>query len=481
MSLPATTRIACVSPQFVEQADPTALDDWLSYFDPAIVLLTGKAPAPHAANRLRRRIGTDTLLFHPAGNAPASDPRRVDGVQFVFAPTVQTLREIHEYEQHDLNTSTPTFVLSGLLDLNVDTTTLSTSLVGREEYMSALDLEHLDGEYIHISTKLPAEYRREWDGLTVIGGGAEAGYADTPLVALACRDDGRVLTRSLNRSQLGLRALDQVGKKRAQHLRDAGFSGRDDVAEADPNSLSDLPGLGQTTAERIQQSAKAIAHGEIVRESDEPLPNGDPVYIDIETDGLNPTITWLIGVLDGTADDGNYMSFIQTDPEAPGRAIEDFMTWYTANASHRPLVAYRGWQFDFSVIHDHIVEYCPHYEDDWTSTYRFDPYQWAVEDGNAILPGRMNKLEDVAGALGYERGETGLTGAAVARAYQQWMADGSPATELDWERFKSYCEDDVRGLAVIYEAIEESGRIISANESSRDASETTTQGTLSDW
>jgi hypothetical protein len=68
-------------------------------------------------------------------------------------------------------------------------------------------LEHFDGEYIHISTQLPAEYRRKWDSLTVIGGGAEAKYADTPLVALDCRDDGRVLTRSLNRSQLGLRAL----------------------------------------------------------------------------------------------------------------------------------------------------------------------------------------------------------------------------------------------------------------------------------
>jgi len=481
MSSPATTRIACASPRFVEQGDPTALDDWLSYFDPAIVLLTGEAPAPRAASRLRQRIGADTLLFHPAGNAPVSGPRRIDGVQFVFAPTVQTLREIHECEGHDLDTSVPTFVLSGLLELNVDTTTLSTSLVGREEYVSEINLKHLDGEYIHISTQLPAEYRREWDGLIVIGGGAEAGYADTPLFALDCRDDGRVLTRSLNRSQLGLRALDQVGRKRAQHLREAGFTNRDDIAEADSSSLSDLPGLGQTTAERIQQSANAIAHGDIVRESEDPLPSGDPVYIDIETDGLNPTITWLIGVLDGTADDGNYMSFIQTDPEEPGRAIEDFMAWYTANASHRPLVAYRGWKFDFSVIHDHIVEYCPHYEDDWTSTYRFDPYQWAVEDGNAILPGRTNKLEDVAAAIGYERTDTGLTGAAVARAYQQWMADQSPATELDWDRFKSYCEDDVRGLAVIYEALEESGRIISTNESSRDTSDTTTQGTLSDW
>ncbi|SDY63066.1 ribonuclease H-like domain-containing protein [Halopenitus persicus] len=205
------------------------------------------------------------------------------------------------------------------------------------------------------------------------------------------------------------------------------------------------------------------------------------MYIDIETDGLSPTITWLIGVLDGTAADGRYLSFIQTNPDEPGQALEDFLAWYTANASHRPLVAYRGWKFDFSVIHDHIIEYCPHYEDDWNSTYRFDPYQWAVEKQNAILPGRTNKLEDVAAALGYERDETGLTGAAVARTYQQWMADRSPSTEPDWDRFKSYCEDDVRGLAVIYESLAKSNRIVSTNEPSRNTTETTTQQRLSDW
>jgi len=482
MSSPATTRIACASPRFVEQADPTTLDDWLSYFDPAVVLLTSDGPTPQGATRLRHRLDTDTRLFNPAGTDPSRGPYHVGGVQLVCAPSLQTLGEIHDYEGDELDPGSPTFVLSGLLDLDVDTTTLSTSLVGRDDYVSTLGPARLDGAYIHVSTHLPAEYRREWDGLTVIGGGAEAGYAETPLVALDCRTDGRVLTRSVNRSQLGLRALDQVGRKRAHHLRDAGFGSRADVAEADPQSLAALDGLGETTAERIQQSAEAIAHDEIVRTSDDPLPTGEPVYIDIETDGLSPTITWLVGVLDGTANDGNYMSFIQTDPAEPKRAIDDFMAWYTANASHRPLVAYRGWQFDFSVIHDHIVEYCPHYEDDWTSTYRFDPYRWAVENGNAILPGRTNTLEDVAAALGYDRADTGLTGAAVARAYQQWMANPSPATELDWERYKSYCEDDVRGLAIVYEALEETGRIISKTESPRrDPNDTTTQGTLSDW
>jgi hypothetical protein len=61
------------------------------------------------------------------------------------------------------------------------------------------------------------------------------------------------------------------------------------------------------------------------------------------------------------------------------------------------------------------------------------------------------------------------------------MADRSPATELDWERFDAYCEDDVRALATVYEALRESGRIVSTEEPSRDVHETTTQGSLSDW
>ena len=474
-----TVRIAAASPPFVDRADGTALADWLSYFDPSIVLLTGDSATPRAASRLRRAVGEDAVVSHPAGRARSAGVHTVDGVQFVFAPTLETLREVRELEHRKLNADEPVFVLSGLLGLDIDTTSLSTSLVGREEYLAALDPAQLDGEYVHISARLPAEYRQEWDGLTVLGGGRESGYGDTPLVALDCRADGRVLTRSLTRSQLGLRALDGVGRKRARTLREAGLTGRPDVAGADVETLASLDGIGRTTAERLVESAEAIDTGRVVRRSEAPLPDGEPVYVDIETDGLSPTITWLVGVLDGGSESGTYRSFLTTDPDDPGRAIEAFMSWYTETASHRPLVAYHGWGFDFRVLEEHIVEYCPHYEDDWAGSYRFDPYRWAVEESNAILPGRTNKLADVTAALGYDRADTGLTGAAVARAYQRWMADRSPAAEPDWERFDRYCEDDVRGLAVVYEALEASRRVVSA-PSPRETGETT-QRTLSDW
>lgn len=479
MSRQSTARVASVSPQFVERADTTALEDWLSYFRPAVVLLTGEQAAPRAASRLRRRVDPETVVFHPAGNSRQTGAHTVDGVRFVFAPSVETLHRLGDQRSQQPG-SGPTFVLSGLLDLDVDTTALSASLVGREEYVSALEPATLDGECVHISARLPANYRREWQGLTVLGGGAKAGYADTPLVALDCRTDGQVLTRTLERSQLGLRALDGVGNSRARELRDAGFSSREQVAAADQASLAGLSGLGSTTARRIQESASAIAGGEIVRRSEAALPDGEPLFVDIETDGLSPTVTWLIGVLDGTAESGEYRSFLCRDPDRPGLAVEAFMNWYTTEASHRPLVAYHGWSFDFSVLQEHIVEYCPRFEEDWASVYRFDPYRWAVSEGNAVLPGRTNKLADVGAALGYDRADTGLTGAAVARTYREWMTDPSPATEPDWERFDTYCEDDVRGLAVVYEALQESRRVVSASSPSRETAETT-QRTLSDW
>lgn len=475
---PPTARIASVAPAFVTDAAPALLADWLAYFEPDIVLLTGADPAPRAANTLRRHLSADTTLYHPAGQEPLTGPKRINGVQFVFAPTTEILSQIAAAERTALDTDAQTFVVSGLLKLDIDTTTLSTTLVGESAYRRALTPAHLTGTYSHISAQLPVAYRHEWDGLRILGGGADAGIGDTPLVALDCRADGRVFTRSLQQSQLGLHALDRVGDKRRAKLNAAGFDSREAIAAAVPRVLADLPGIGMATAQRIHASARAIANDEIVRLSDEPLPSGAPIYIDIETDGLTPTITWLIGVLDST--DGTYRSFLQRDPDKPGQAIADFMAWYTATASHRPLVAYRGWGFDFEVLHDHIVEYCPQYEDAWTSTYRFDPYAWAVEQGHAILPGRTNTLADVAGALGYDRTGDDLTGAAVARAYRQWMQARTPDVEPDWDRYVSYCEDDVRGLAVIYTALQESSRLASPDDASRDSTDTTQQ-TLSDW
>lgn len=78
------------------------------------------------------------MLFHPMGNASVSRPHTIEGVQFVLVPTAQVLSKIRNHAQYGLDTDPPTYVISGLLDLDVDTSTLSTSLIGREDYVTAL-------------------------------------------------------------------------------------------------------------------------------------------------------------------------------------------------------------------------------------------------------------------------------------------------------------------------------------------------------
>ncbi|MFC4406009.1 ribonuclease H-like domain-containing protein [Haloarchaeobius iranensis] len=471
MSPPASARVAAAHPAFVERATGRELDDWLSYFEPDAVVLTGTESARRATSALRRVTDAGTIVFDPNGHDPVRGPRRVDGVEFVFAPTLADLDDVPE--------TGPAYVLSGLLSLDVDRAALSTALAGLDEYRAALEQGSDTDGLVHLSTGLPEGYAREWDGLSVVGAGAEAGVGDRPLVAFDCRPDGLVLSNTLKPSRLGLRALDGVGDTRARRLREAGYGSREAIAAADPTELAAVDGLGESSTERIVESASAVVDGRVVRRSDAPLPADDPVFVDIETDGLSPTITWLVGVLDGTPPDGTYRSFVQRDPDDPGGAIREFLSWYDAEADGRPVVAYNGWRFDFQVLGDHVVEHCPELEPIWDAMDRFDPYRWAVEQDNAVLPGRTNKLEDVAAALGHESAGTGLTGAAVARVYRAWMDDRSPETEPDWDRFETYCEDDVRALATIWTALDESGRVVSAT--STDAGDGTTQGTLSDW
>jgi uncharacterized protein YprB with RNaseH-like and TPR domain len=188
-------------------------------------------------------------------------------------------------------------------------------------------------------------------------------------------------------------------------------------------------------------------------------------------------MVWLIGVLDQRT--GEYCSFLARDPQSPGAAIEAFLSWLETNGGNRPVVAYNGRNFDFPVIEEHAADHCPRYLDTWSETWTFDPYFWATTEGKAILPGRTNKLEDVAAALGWEGEDTGLSGAAVARLFQRYQANPCPETELDWDRHKRYCEDDVRALAHVYEALAEATARQSSDSTTTGAN--TAQGQLSDF
>lgn len=496
-------RLATLTPGFVSGATSAAAADWVGEAAPdAVVPLSGSGAG--ARRFVATHLDGDVAILDPAraGESPATRvpashgtavsgqvadalaSRQVGHRQVRVAGGVDALAATLEQTAGDETGDGkpyPSLVVTDALTLAVDTTALSTTIEGRE----TLDAGPVNPEPapIVVSTGLPAGYRNQIAGFTVIGIGETDDPASTALQVLEIR--GPRLTRtSLDPGRLGLRALREVGETRAETLRRAGFGSRETVADASLAALADLDGLGPSVAETIHASATAIAEGLVVRQSRAAMPAADPLFVDIETDGLHPTVTWLVGVLDGGPTGGTYRSFIARDPDDSGAAIEAFLDWYAAEAAGRTLVAYNGRSFDFPVLQDHVAAYRPAAEDILASADRFDPYAWAIQDGHAVLPGRTNQLENVAAGLGFESAESGITGAAVARAYRRWIQSSVPANEPDWDRLDAYCEDDVRALAHVFEALELDGEAVegtAAREDAGTAADRTTQGTLSEW
>ncbi|MFB6112802.1 MAG: ribonuclease H-like domain-containing protein [Halodesulfurarchaeum sp.] len=476
-----TARIASAPPPIIESVSEYAIRDWLEFVDPDGVLLTGEGPRPGVISTVRRTLDSGTPLFDFRSNDGSIRTWSFDGVEILLAPSFDALRSIDDATSGGPTPDGTSFVISDRLALEVDTTALSTSVLGVSEYVAAFQPERRSHEYVHISTRLPAGYRNDWESLSMVGIGTTVEDNAARPLTLSCRGDGAVLTSEISRETLGLRAIDSVGETRARRLREAGFRTRDSIAEAGTGELAAVSGFSTRTVERVKQSVRALTSDTVVRTSDEPLPSRDPLFLDIETDGLSPTIVWLIGLRPAEPRNEEFISFLQKDPEHPGGAIRDFARWYAANGDGRPIVAYNGNRFDFQILRDHIHEHVPDFESTWKGIDRFDPYHWAITEGNAILPGRTNKLGEVAASLGHEPTGAELTGEAVARAYRRWMDRRTTDTKPDWERFESYCQDDLEALETVYEALAESGRIVSEASPSSRVEKTTTQKELSNW
>ncbi|MXR51995.1 hypothetical protein GRX03_10340 [Halovenus sp. WSH3] len=461
----------------VSRMTTAQLRDSLSYFSPDVVAVA----RPQHERQLRQALSSETpTVVTERTQRTVQRLYSSASVDLVRVAGVDSLGELVALEGDGVSVSGETYVLSDLLSVDLDLVNLETRLDGREAYEAAVP-DDLSGSYTHLTTEANPGYRNDWGSLAVQGampGANERQGQTAPGIAhLRLRADGVVCTRTRSPEQFGLRALEQVGETRAQTLREAGFRSREAVAAADLTDLRELTGFGRETARTVIESATATVEGTVRRYGDEGFPGADPVFIDIETDGLNPTMIWLIGALDASTDE--YRSFLAR--EEPAAALEAFLSWLQHTVGSRPVVAYNGRSFDFPVIEEQLAEHCPQYLDVWDDIWTFDPYYWATTRDQALLPGRTNKLGDVAAALGWDDAGTGLTGAAVARLFQRWQANPCEATELDWERHERYCEDDVRALAYVYDALAEASRTHRAGTDTSATGSDTTQGQLSDF
>ena len=455
----------------------TAIEDALAYFEPDAVCLPGSFDAELYGGV---RSSTDVPVIAPrAGTGHVSRYRRTAGGDVVDVSATTATETTHELvavrdsavlvdpaavlaDNHGFAPETPIVLVVPDLAVEHDPTTLSARLPNLDALATIRG--DLPGPLSVLAGKQPASYHHLWDtgdGSSLLVHGMGAG-GDGQLTLLSMTTDGAVAGETVSADSFGLRAVHGVGAATEATLRRNGITTRDDLAGTPVATLSALPGVGRTAAERMHAHADVIETGEPLRQTNESLPtlrNGrPPLCLDIETDGLSPTVVWQFGSYD--PETGEYTAFVEDEtPTEPGRNVRQFCDYLFGTHAERTILTWNGDGFDFPVIERFLRQHASEYVDAWDELWKRDLYTWGVRDGNALLPGRTNKLDDVARALGYEDAGTGITGAQTAAAYQRFMrAPDDPAAEPDWERHRRYCEDDCRALWHVWQAIEDAER-----------------------
>ncbi|MDF9744219.1 ribonuclease H-like domain-containing protein [Natrinema salsiterrestre] len=452
----------------VSDLGAAALRDVLEYFDPDLVYVVRESADVRVLSRVRRAFDGPVV----AASGPADGrTETVAGVSFVFAGSAALLEDA-------LDDAPPAdFIVCDDIEPTTDAVALEATLAGGKS-VARYHVRASESPTV-LTGALEASYDHVWDAtvdgrpvrLPVRGVAPLRRSGAAELACLTCDRRGSVAVSSVPADRFGLRALAGVGPATAARLRENGYDTRAAVAEAAEPDLRSLPGIGATTARELAQSARALAGSEVIRRTDESVPpaaeTATPLFVDIETDGLQPTIIWLVGVYDPARDE--YVDFVDTDPsrDEPGAATREFVSWLAAEYDAPSLVAWNGHGFDYEHLERFVASYVPEYRDFWrehVSTY--DPYDWAVRRKNAVLPGRTNRLEDVAEALGCERAgaAAALDGKTLAERIRRSLegsrsrrSDTDESTEspseIDWDAARGYCEADVRELAAVYDAI----------------------------
>ena len=458
------------------------VEDAVSYFSPDAVVLPGERNARSYATV--RNATEEVPTIHPQlgrnGERVTQYTAGATGVQQYSGSAgrersaedgdpdllaVQSGAVLSELATDDLGDGpAATYLFVPDLSVETDPTALAAELPYADNIATLAG--SVSGDLVVFAGCQPAGYRHRWSlgeslKVPVVGLGA-TGDGTPEFSDVSCAADGTTATEPIPASKFGLQALDGVGRATADRLVEFGCEAREDVRNAAASDLAELSGLGRTRAERLHAHADVIETGEpIVLTNETPIRTRDgrpPLCLDIETDGLSPTIVWQIGVYDPATD--THRAFVErSDPTDPSSVIGEFLEWLLGTHADRTLLTWNGDGFDYPQITRSLRRYHPHYLEAWEDVWTDDLYGWAVREGNALLPGRTNRLDDVAAALGYEGAGTGLSGAQTAAAYRRFMeAPDDPEAEPDWERHERYCRDDCEALWHVYESIESAER-----------------------
>ncbi|MFQ3476936.1 DNA ecombination protein RadA [Halonotius sp. F2-221B] len=496
------TRLLSVSGQVLNRTHIETVQAMIEDVAPDVIIAS-QPQAEIVKPSLDRKVDLDVLQ---AGSGMRPDVATSGEKEYVIVALPmggEPLNEDQISRQQDVprdsgDTPSRRCVVTQDVSMSVDPYERSATLSGVDTYRDRIPESWWNNQTLHLSTALRSGFTTTYhtsDGATTRFVGIGTSEADlgvgttpetTPATLIECYSNGAIDVADVDPKSFGLRGVHGIGSNRIKALREAGITSVEDLVEMPLRSLAEVPGFGRSSAATVQTAAEARATETVVPTGDDSLPNQEPVFIDIETDGLNPSTAWLIGVLNGGPKAGNYMSFREQAVD-DGAHLKAFMAWLTGAAAGRPVVAWNGYHFDFPVITEQLREHHPDLVDKWTDRYHFDAYYWATQQngGNVALPGRTNKLEAVAEALGWEPTTNGIDGSTVAQLYsayrrhiksdRQTQADIQP----DWARLEQYCEDDVRALATIYEQLQTAARAKSATKTP--TGENSSQGSLADF
>lgn len=442
-------QVVSLRTQYIRRFSKTELLDLSRYLDPDLFLVVDEA-APRRIRWLEKVTERPVIPAHRPGR------RQVQGIELLVAPRLEDLRQHVTSE----SPSGADVILSSFLQQRTDPDTFSLHWENLDPYLELLG--DARSALTHLAANLPPGERVSPDDLPTDVRIHGAGFLDGPyeraFPSLRVQEDVRI-QETLQTQKLGIRAIQGIGWDIEKQLRDAQVSDRQTLITMDPTALMEIDGIGPYYASVLRAGAHALNNQEPVWFADDPLRDRERVYVDIETDSLQPNVIWQIGVYDEKTD--HYRAFHQReDPTDASYVPRAFARWVHNQARDRTFVSWFGNRFDFVWLRRFVREHAePSWTETWESVAKVDLLEDVIKPG-VCLPVRTHKLNVVAARLGYEHHHPGLTGEDAARAYSRWCSGG----ELDWSTWIEYCRDDVMAMHHVYHRMTEGPKLVDRTE-----------------
>lgn len=411
------------------------INDILTYFEPDITL-TSKL-RERERRTIEKGFSYETINMD---SIEAFKERRLGDEILLLLRDKESLSNVNleKYEGRKI------VLITNLIKEDMDPKTFDFQLVNT----SLIDqIEGKVDDFHVLSTEIETGKKPVYKKSRIYGFGLSEGLEDIKIPSVLTGE--RPHFETLDASKVGISAVPGLGKRFSTELERMGIESREDLCSVEPENILDCQGIGPYRSTKWISSAQAIEDKDVYRINKNDLKGKHRIFVDIETDSLNPSIIWHIGLYDD--EEGGYHSFLEKDPSEKGRIIENFLDYLEENAGENSvLLAWYGKKFDFEHLDKFIEDCALERKHIWDGMEKVDFMYWV--DRHAALPCRCSKLESVASRLGFEPELVGLDGADVGRIYSEYMEE--MGEEPDWEELEIYARDDVIAMKHIYDKIE---------------------------